>query len=259
MLWTTFLVAALLTAGDTAAQNQAAIAYLRTLQMPSGGFVDVPPPPGSEPRPSLRTTRTALRTFRLLGGQPADREAVVRYLDACYDHESGAFSDRPGVKPDAVSTAVGLMILGELKRPVASYVEAGLKFMNEKTEGFEQIRMVASALEELGRRVPNADRWLRVIDHARNPDGSYGCGAGKARTTALYVMAQLRLGGKPESNEAVLKVLRAGQRADGGFGGDKPGRSDLEACYRVVRVLAYFGARARPPGKTADIHRCLPE
>ena len=84
------------------------------------------------------------------GAKPADREAVIRYLDACYDPKSGGFSDRPGAKPDAISTAVGLMILGELKLPVEPYLEAGLKFMTEKTEGFEQIRMVASALEELG-------------------------------------------------------------------------------------------------------------
>ena len=76
------------------------------------------------------------------------------------------------------------MILGELQLPVEPYREAGLKFMNENTEGFEQIRMVASALEELGRRVPQADQWLKVIDQARNSDGSYGQGPGKARTTA---------------------------------------------------------------------------
>ena len=45
-----------------------------------------------------------------------------------------------------------------------------------------------------------------------------------------------------ESTEAVLKVLRAGQRADGGFGGQRPGGSDLEACYRIVRVFARFHA-----------------
>ena len=91
---------------------------------------------------------------------------MVRYLKACYDPKSGGFSDRPGANPDAISTAVGLMILGEVQLPVELYREAGLKFMNENTEGFEQIRMVASALEELGRRVPQADQWLKAIDQA---------------------------------------------------------------------------------------------
>ena len=239
----------LVAADDVGQQNQTAITFLRTLQTPSGGFVTVAPPKGTPSRPSLRTTRTGLRCFRLLGGQPADRPAVIRYLKACYDPKSGGFSDRPGAKPDAISTAVGLMILGELQLPVEPYREAGLKFINDNTEGFEQIRMVASALEELGRRVPHAGQWLKAIDQARNSDGSYGQGPGKARTTALYVVAQLRLGGKPESDEVVLKVLRAGQRPDGGFGGDKESGSDLEACYRVVRLFSRLNAPPDRPQK----------
>ena len=243
MIWTTLLAAALLSANDTHVQHRPAIVFLRTLQTPSGGFIDVPPPKGTQSQPSLRLTRTALRTFRLLGGQPPNREAVIRYLKACYDPPSGSFADHPGAKPDAISTAVGLMIFRELRLPVERYVEPGLKFMNDKTEGFEQIRMVASALEELNRTVPQAKQWLKLIDRARNADDSYGRGPDKARLTGLYVMAQLRLGGKPESKEAVLKILRDGQREDGGFGGATPGGSDLEACYRIVRVIAYFGAQ----------------
>jgi prenyltransferase beta subunit len=282
MLWTTILAATLLSANDAtdcavvtcgagvppalaagtaAPQNtvhdQPAIAFLRTLQTPSGGFIDVKPPKETPPQPSLRLTRTALRTFRLLGGRPANRDAVIRYLKACYDPQSGGFADHPGAKPDAISTAVGLMIFGELKLPVEPYVGRGLKFMNDKTEGFEQIRMVASALQELHRSVPQAKQWLTEIDRVRNPDGSYGSGPGEARTTALYVMAQLRLGGKSQSKEAVLKVLRDGQREDGGFGGEKPGDSDLEACYRIVRVIADFDAQPLHPEKLrAFIAKC---
>jgi prenyltransferase beta subunit len=249
MLWTTILAAALLSANDATVDDRPAMVFLQKLQTPSGGFVNILPPQGKTPRSSLRLTRTALRSFRLLAGRPANREAVIRYLKACYDPQRGGFADYPGAKPDAVSTAVGLMIFGELKLPVEPYVERGLKFMNDKTEGFEQIRMVASALEELNRTVPQAKAWLKEIDHVRNSDGSYGSGSGLARTTALYVMAQLRLGGKPESKEAVLKVLRDGQREDGGFGGSMPGDSDLEACYRIVRVFAYYDAQPRHPEK----------
>lgn len=257
MLSTAFLATIFFAAGEVHEHNQAAIAFLRTLQTASGGFVTIQPPAGTAAQPSLRTTRTALRCFRLLGSPPANREAVIRYLNACYDRDSGGFSDRPGAPPDAVSTAVGLMILGELKLSVEPYVEAGLKFMNDKTEGFEQIRMVATALEDLGRRVPQAEHWLRVIDQARNADGSYGRDSGKARTTALRVVAQLRLGGKPESNAAVLRVLRDGQREDGGFGGDQAGGSDLEACYRIVRLFARLNALPdRPEQLRAFIASC---
>ena len=259
MLWTTILGTLLLAADDVGQQNQAAIAYIQTLQAPSGGFVNVATPKGTEPRDVLANHAHGSAWPPALGGQPADHQAVVRYLKACYDPKSGGFSDRPGAKPDAISTAVGLMILGELHLPVEPYREAGLKFMNENTEGFEQIRMVASALEELGRRVPQAKQWLKVIDQARNSDGSYGQGFGKARTTALYVVAQQRLGGKPESDEAALKVLRAGQRADGGFGGDKEGRGRPRSVLpRGATVLA-TQRPARPAAETTGIHRKLPE
>jgi hypothetical protein len=249
MMWTTLLAAVLLAADETGRQNQAAIAFLRGWQAPSGGFVTVLPPKGTAPQPSLRTTRTAIKTFRLLGGQLPNRDTVVRYIRACHDPNSGGFCDRPGTKPDAISTAVGLMILCELELPVEPYLEAGLKFINENTVDFEQIRMVAPALEQLGRRVPRADVWLATIDRARNADGSYGRGPGRARTTALYVMAQLRSGGKPKSSAAVLKTLCEGQREDGGFGGDQPGGSNLEACYRVVRAIARLGAMPYRPEK----------
>jgi hypothetical protein len=257
MLLFFFVAAALNQAPDASDQNKAAIAFLRTLQTPSGGFVSVPPPKGSDPVPSLRTTRTALRVFRLLGGTPADRDAVVKFLKDSHDPKTGGFGDRPGKGPDPVSTAVGLMILGELKLSNAPYLESGLKFMGAKTEGFEQIRMVASALEETGRRVPQADDWLKLIDNARNADGSFGKGPGMARTTALNVVAQQRLGGKPPSTDAVLKILRAGQREDGGFGGDKKGASDQEACYRVVRLFSRLHAQPdRPEKLRAFIAKC---
>ena len=257
MLWTTILAAAVLSAGDVTVHDRPAIAFLRTMQTPLGGFINVSSPKERPLQPSLRLTRTALRSFRLLGGQPANREAVIHYLEACYDRPSGAFADYPGAEPDAISTAVGLMICGELKLAVTPYRERGLKFINDKTEGFEQIRMVASALEELNCTVPQVKRWLKEIDDARNADGSYGSGPGKARLTALYVMAQYRLGGKPPSKQAVLKILRDGQRDDGGFGGDKPGGSDLEACYRIVRVITYLDAQPQHPEKLqAFIAKC---
>jgi hypothetical protein len=235
----------------------AAVAYLRTLQTPSGGFVSVPPPAGTEAVPSLRTTRTGLRAFRLLGGSPADPDGVVRFLLACHDPKTGGFSDRPGAKPDAVSTAVGLMILGELKRPVEPYLAAALEFMGASANGFEEVRMVASALEETGRTVPQVAGWLRDIDRARKPDGSYGSGPGTARTTALNEVARQRLGGKTESPDAVLKALNTGRRPDGGFGSEREDGSDLEACYRIVRLYSRLGAVPdRPDELRAFVGRC---
>jgi hypothetical protein len=50
----------------------------------------------------------------------------------------------------------------------------------------------------------------------------------------------------------VLRLLKAAQRPDGGFGG-----SDLEACYRIVRLLHRLHAQPeRPDQLRAFIARC---
>lgn len=237
-----------------AAEVKAAVAVLKAHQLPSGGFVTKLPEKGADPVPSLRTTRTAVRAHRLLGVDPPNPDKILEFLLACYDDKSGGFADQPGAKPDPISTSVALMILQELKKPTDKYLEKALTFMGEKTNGFEQIRMVASGLEETGKTVPEQKGWVAEIEKGRNDDGSYGKGPGLARSTALNVVALQRLGAKVKDTDAVLKVLRAGQRKDGGFGGDTEGGSDLESCYRVVRLFSRLNAK---PDRPEDLEKFI--
>jgi len=219
-------------------EKQEAVRYLQTLQLPSGAFATRMPTDGSAPIPSLRSTRTAIRAFRLLGSDAPHPEAILKYLKDCHSSATGGFSDRPGAPPDPISTSVALMILQELKQPVEPYLKPALSFMGRQTQNFEEIRMVASGLEEMNQKLPEAEKWGRIIDEARNQDGSYGKGPGQARSTALRVVARQRLGLPVSQQEVILKVIRAGQHTDGGFGGEKPDQSDLESCYRIVRLFS---------------------
>ncbi len=112
------------------------------------------------------------------------------------------------------------MIFGELELPVDKYLERGLQYMNDNTRGFEQVRMVAASLDELHRTVPNGKKWLEEIRQTRNQDGSFAVGIGRARATALNVVAEMRLGVKTESDQ-LLRILREGQQEDGGYGNDE--------------------------------------
>ena len=242
---TLFLVA--LALAQPADAKAADLAFLKTHQLPSGGFVTKLPEKGAEPVPSLRTTRTAIRVHRLLGVEPPNPDKILEFTLACSDAKTGGFADRPGEKPDPISTSVSLMILQELKAPTDKYLEQALAFLGEKTSGFEQVRMVASGLEETGKTVPQQKQWVADIEKGRNDDGSYGKGPGQARTTGLNVVALQRLGAKVTDTDGILKVLRSGQRTDGGFGGDAEGASDLEACYRTVRLFRRLDAKPDRP------------
>ena len=209
--------------------------FLRSMQQPNGGFISDPLKPGETPKPTLRTTRTALRAFRLLGIEVPNRDKVLAFHAACFDPKTGGFAAEPGGQPDPISTSVALMILHELKLPTDEYAPRALAFMNERTKGFEEIRMVAPGLEQLSVTVPNAKKWEAEVHGVINPDGSFGQGLTTARETALHGVAILRLGGQIDK-QATLRALRAGQLPDGGFGNGTE-HSDLESCYRVVRLF----------------------
>ena len=219
-----------------AGHDQAALDFLASLQTDKGAFVSAPWSDGELSKATLRTTRTAIRVHRLLGVKVPNRGKVIEFLLACYDQESGGFATQPGLAADPISTSVALMIMNELELPIDTYRDRALEFMNSHTEGFEQIRMVAPGLEDIKATVPNAPKWIAEIEKTRGQDGSYGIGPGQARSTALSVVALMRLGATIDATKT-LQVLRAGQRSDGGFGSDSPGGSDLESCYRIVRVF----------------------
>jgi prenyltransferase beta subunit len=233
------LLAAPAAPGQTADEKKATVAFLRELQSGDGGFLPAPPDSAgtSPPKSSLRSTSSALRALKYFGGAPRDPKAAAAFVDQCFDKSAGAFADRPGGKPDVAVTAVGMMAALEAKLPAERYADAVVKYLTENAKGFDDVRISAAALEAIERRPPVADAWLKEVTKSRNDDGTYGKGPGAARDTGGAVAAFLRLGGKLERRDEVLKALRAGQRDDGGFGKADAKGSDLETSYRVMRCF----------------------
>lgn len=235
------------------AENRETIAFLNSLQAENGGFRSAPWLEGELSRPTLRTTRTAVRTYKLLGMSPPNQERIHAFLKSCHDKPSGGFSAEPGGPPDAISTSVALMILHDMEWPYRAYLTDALKFLDDRTVGFEQVRMVAPGLEQLRVTVPNAVHWRSDIERSGNQDGSFGSGPSRARETALNAMALMRLGGIVDKDR-IARILLDSQIGDGGFGSATSPDSDLETCYRVVRVLHYLReSRAR----TFDLERLI--
>jgi hypothetical protein len=111
--------------------------------------------------------------------------------------------------------------------------------------------MAAAGLEAIGARAPKNKVWLEQLGKMQK-DGAFGEGDGRARDTGGAAAAVLRLGGKLENPEAVLKALNAGQRKDGGFGKAGARGSDLETTYRVTRTFVMLKAR---PARVEDCRK----
>ena len=201
-----------------------------------------------------------MRALRYFGGDARDRKACAKFVASCFDKPSGGFVEmhlgNGSVKPNVISTAVGIMAVVELKMPTEPYADGALKFLDTNAKTFEEVRMAAAALETMGKRSPQAGAWLEQIAKLRNPDGTYGKGSGQARETGSAAVAVLRLGGKVDQPANVLKALKAGQRPDGGFGKEDAKDSDLESSYRVMRYFHMVKDKPDAEKLRAFVSRC---
>jgi prenyltransferase beta subunit len=99
--------------------------------------------------------------------------------------------------------------------------------------------------------------WLADLKRKQNADGTFGTGADLGRDTGSTVAAILRLGGKVERPDDVLRALNKAQRGDGGFGKADAAGSDLETTYRVVRTYTMLGSLPIRRGDCRDfVARC---
>ena len=219
------------------------IAYVQKLQTESGGFW--PQAPNSNAikiAPTLRATSAAMRALRYFGGEVPNKDACVKFVASCHDPKSGGFSDTPGGKPDVFSTAVGLMAVTELKMPTEKYADGASKYLTENAKTFEDIRIASAGFEAIKKTPAKQEEWRNNVLKLQNKDATFGKGPGMARDTGGSVVTVLRLGGK--TSDRCVKVLKAGQRQNGGYGkADSDSASDLETTYRVMRCFVMLKAR----------------
>jgi prenyltransferase beta subunit len=238
---------------QTSDEKAATVAFVQKLQQADGGFI---PAPGAKTKDSLRTTSTALRALKYFGGEPKDATKLPTFVGLHFDKTTGAFADLANSNPDVFSTAVGLMAVAQLKLPTEPYLEPAMKYLSDNAKSFEDIRIAAAGFEAIGKKAPKADEWIKEIVKTRNADGTYGKGTGVARATGSAVAAILRLGGTIEMRDNVVKAMKAGQRADGGFGKEESPGSDLETTYRVMRAFHMMKEKPDEAKLRAFIAKC---
>src|SRR5262245_61039663 len=102
---------------QTAQEQRSTLAYVNSLQQTDGGFAASRDRAANASRSSLRATLSAVRVVNCFRGESRRRADCAKFVMTCFDKESGGFSDYPGVKPDALTTAIGVMAVVDLKIP----------------------------------------------------------------------------------------------------------------------------------------------
>jgi hypothetical protein len=244
---------------QSADEKKATIQFLTALQQRDGGFIAEPPDRRLDvtPQSSLRATSGAMRAIRYLGGEVPNKDKALAFVKSCLQADTGAFSDMPGGKVDLGATAVGMMALVELA-PDAPY-EKSVRYLVLKAKTFEERRLAVAGMEATGTFPPEVREWIDVVNKDRNADGTYGKDAGQARDTGSVVAMILRSGGtlSDDQRKAVVAALRAGQRADGGFGKAEAKDSDPETTYRVMRAFSLLKEKPKDVAKLHEfVARC---
>lgn len=215
--------------------------YIAGFQNEDGGFA---PAPGQGS--NLTATSSALRTLKYVAGSVPNLEACRNYVAKCIDPATGGMVPTPGGAPDVSTTALGLMALHDLGLDTPERVQRAAKFLAEKANSYEEVRIAAAGLEYVNARAPESvdAKWVEIINKGRNDDGSWGSGASKAFDTGGRAAALLRLGKTLDHEDAIAEAILAGQRPDGGWSTKETGDSDLGSTYRIMR--AAYMMKLRP-------------
>ncbi len=210
--------------------------YVGAFQNPDGGFSA-----GVGGKSSLGATSSAIRCLKYTGGSIADVLKCIAFVESCYDKESGGFSQNPGGKTDVATTASGLMAIAELRLDPKAYLKS-VEFLSANAKSFEEVRIAVAGLEAIKASSPDFPRWTEQVNMGRNADGTWGEGPTKAKDTGGKAAALLRMGVKPDHQEAILSALRDAQRGDGGWSADGV-KSDLATSYRIMRCIYMLKGR----------------
>src|SRR5262249_5952589 len=114
---------------------------------------------------------------------------------------------------------------------------------SENARTYEEVRIAVAGLEAVNKTSPDFERWTADILQGRNPDGTWGRGAGQARETGGKAVALLPMGATLGKREAVINYPRSAQGPDGGWS-QKGGGSELDTTYRVMR--AFYMLKEKP-------------
>jgi hypothetical protein len=229
---------------DDAARKQT-IEWLNGLEARDGGY-HADARGAKDHAPTLRATSAAVRSLKYLGAEVPHKEKHAAFVMSCYDPATGAFAEHGG-KPDVAQTSVGVMAAVELGIPREKFGKA-MAYLKEHALTFEEVRIAAAAVEAWGvKDCPfELDDWNAVamkFGEQKISDPKDGGARDMGSVTAYW----LRLGEKSPNRAEALRIIREGQREDGGWGKKGEPASDPETTYRVMRALMLLKEKPSHP------------
>ena len=243
----------------TLSQDKSATArFLQELQTAQGGFRN--DAGDAHGRATIMATAASLRALALIGAAPLDKSACVRFVVSCRDAASGGICERPGGKATVLSTAMGLMAMGELGRIGAvspeksgATVDAAVVFVEKNSRTTEEIRMALAGMEAVGIGAAKAKAWYDELLPRQLPERS----SDSLRDIASALVIAQRTKRDVPLDDELKAILADGQSSDGGYRRPERQASDLETTYVVGRALHMVKSEPKSQSRCRDfVRRC---
>lgn len=226
------------TAIEVAAEYAITAETVQSLQNEDGGFAAEK---GGES--SISSTNASIRILKHTGSSILDPVRAAKFVRSCFvvgENGEGAFAQKPGGKPDLITTCIAMLAWGDLQMEPGTEVPAALKYLVAHAKAYEEVRLSIAAFEAVGLKDEEAfGRWFKQYEAMANADGTFGKGENEAMMTGGTIAAYLRMGQPVHQARRILaaEVIRKGQKADGGWSSKTDETGDLGTSYRVMRAM----------------------
>lgn len=196
---------------------------------------------------SSENTYLAVKSLKILGSEPSDKEKLLKYVDNNWQEES----------KKAKTAYYLLVVCNLLNQPYLTdtqfreWVKTSFdEFANQSSDSMdlEEVLYVTKVANLLGIELNNKDKLIAKLQSSQQEDGGFGFGASDLFMTFYVVNTLEELGSYPVDKKGCISWIQEGQITDGGFnlrrGPIHTNSSDIYSTY--ISVVSLNALDAKP-------------
>jgi hypothetical protein len=201
---------------------------------------------------SPENTYLAVKSLKILGSEPSDKEGLIRYAGNKWHEESR----------NSKTTCYLLMVYNLLNQPypedsqLKELVKTNFdEYVNQSTYSMnlEEVLYLAKMADLLNIKLENKSELIDKLQSAQQKDGGFGYDASDLYMTFYVVSILKELGSYPLAKDECISWIQDGQINDGGFiirrGSIHTNSSDIYSTYMSMVSLNNLDAKPKNPEK----------
>lgn len=246
-----YVIESILSYGGSVVNVSAAIGFLQSMQLSTGGFADSPYLPSE----SITYTERALSALNLLGAAPVDSVKLENFILSLQHTDGGFKLKSSSVDSSLRGTFYALRALSILNKQPSNitgvlnflmdlpFMQDGFGANPEDLPSLRETFDAVAAYTLMGQQIDNPSGILNYVASYRNVDNGYGLTQSYVESTFRAVSIYHDLGVEIANKAGVIGFLQSLQQTDGGFVKSPSDTvSYVISTYRAIIALDMLGS-----------------